>query len=202
VAYFIVYDNSTGKLLRSGVCASADIQYQAADEGATSVEVNARYSDTEYYWDSNRVTSRPEFIAVWDKTTITANGQDTATLSGLPIPATVSYLDQVIATSAGTFLFHTGAAGQYIITAGSFPYKTNRYVIDAVALPHTVYISKLDLVDRIIAAGRIIEAISLIESDPIMKIRWEAAVKIAVNDPTAIMLLAAIGLNPEEMLRP
>lgn len=65
-----------------------------------------------------------------------------------------------------------------------------------------VYVSRLVIVDRLIAANKLSEALSAIASDAVVQARWNAAVEIATDDPTARALCAAIGVDPETILAP
>lgn len=61
-------------------------------------------------------------------------------------------------------------------------------------------ITKLAIIDRLIAIDRIDDALTALESDTIAKARWEAAISIKINDPDVIALLTAIGVDPETIL--
>lgn len=61
-------------------------------------------------------------------------------------------------------------------------------------------LSKLLIVDRLIAAGKIEAAIAALNADPVGKFRWDAAQEIASNDPQVRAFLAVIGANPDEIL--
>lgn len=66
--------------------------------------------------------------------------------------------------------------------------------------PSVKMISKLTIVDRMIAAGKIEAAMAALSSEPVAKFRWDAAQEIASNDPQVRALLSAIGANPDEIL--
>jgi hypothetical protein len=61
-------------------------------------------------------------------------------------------------------------------------------------------ISKLTIVDRLISAGKLSDAMTALESDTTAKARWEAAVSININDPDVITLLNSISVDPETIL--
>jgi len=64
------------------------------------------------------------------------------------------------------------------------------------------YVPKLLIVDRLIAAGQADAALAALAADPITKLRWDAAVEIAADDPSARALLAGIGADPDVILAP
>lgn len=65
-----------------------------------------------------------------------------------------------------------------------------------------VYVSRLAIVDRLIAANKLTEALAAIGADPIVQARWNAATEIATDDPTANALVQAFGLDPAVILAP
>lgn len=134
---YVVYKNSNGQILRVGECNAEDFENQALT-GQTVIEDSA--DDREHYISGSAVTSRPTITATWDKTSVTANGSDTATLgSTLPNPTSVSVAvpdgavtpdDEVV--TGGTFSFATSIAGNYIINVTPpFPYLSHTQVIVA-----------------------------------------------------------------------
>lgn len=138
--YFVVYSDTTGELLRVGMCDETLVSAQEINAGETAVAVNAFYQPSEYYWHlvNDELTERPDFTATWDVTTITANGSSTATLETLPNPTTIvitvpvgvnSVADQNI--TDGSFEMTTNVTGVYTITATAFPYKTQSWEITA-----------------------------------------------------------------------
>lgn len=76
-------------------------------------------------------------------------------------------------------------------------------VIDAADLSiidDAVEISKLTIVDRLIAAGKINDAMTALAADPVAKLRWDAATSIDTKDADVIALLTAIGVEPNTIL--
>lgn len=61
-------------------------------------------------------------------------------------------------------------------------------------------IAKLQIVERLDEMGLLDHALDAIEADRKTKARWDAAVEIANDDPTALALLAAIGADPAVIL--
>ena len=64
----------------------------------------------------------------------------------------------------------------------------------------TAYIPKLTIIDRLIALGKLAGALAALNSDATKKARWDAATEIATEDPDVIMVLAAIGIDPDAVL--
>ena len=63
-----------------------------------------------------------------------------------------------------------------------------------------IYISKLTIMNRLNAVGMLIQAISILNSDPVKSAKWNAATEIAINDPDVILVLTAIGIDPSAVL--
>lgn len=58
-----------------------------------------------------------------------------------------------------------------------------------------VYIPKLTIVDRLIALGKLSDALTALNSDTTKKARWDAATEIAIDDEDVIEVLTAIGIT-------
>lgn len=61
-------------------------------------------------------------------------------------------------------------------------------------------ISKLVIVDRLIALGKIEDAMTALNANAVAKLRWDAAVSVKIDDPDVIALLQAISVNLEDVL--
>ena len=72
----------------------------------------------------------------------------------------------------------------------------------APAAPSRWFVTKLVLVDRLIAAGLAANANAALSAAPIDKMRFDAAVEIYSDDAQARGFLAAIGGNPDSLLAP
>jgi len=71
-------------------------------------------------------------------------------------------------------------------------------VIDAAdlsILDDAKYIPKLAIVDRLIALGKLTDALTALNSDATKKARWDAATKIALDDADVVLVLNAIGIE-------
>lgn len=137
---FVVYNTSTGAIQRSGMCPASEVGLQAAS-GESVLEGSA--NDLTQYVSGGSLSSRPllSTVATWNKTALSPNGTDQATLgSGLPNPTTISITpppnlgispiaDQIVTT--GSFSFTTTVMGDYVVTARSFPYQDYTVTIKA-----------------------------------------------------------------------
>ena len=63
-----------------------------------------------------------------------------------------------------------------------------------------ICIDKLIIVDRLIAFGKLPDALTALNSDTTKKARWDAATQIAVDDTDVIAVLTAIGVEPNTVL--
>jgi len=62
------------------------------------------------------------------------------------------------------------------------------------------YISKLAIVDRLIALGKLSDAMTALNSDATKKARWDAATEIATDDVDVIAVLTACGVDYTQVL--
>jgi len=76
-------------------------------------------------------------------------------------------------------------------------------VIDAADLSilnDVVYIDKLVIVDRLVALGKLSDALTALNSDVEKKARWDAATKIALDDADVVLVLNSIGIEIANIL--
>ena len=67
--------------------------------------------------------------------------------------------------------------------------------------PETItYIPKLAIVDRLIALGKLSDALAVLNSDATKKARWDAATEIATDDADVIAVLTALGIDASQVL--
>lgn len=71
---------------------------------------------------------------------------------------------------------------------------------DLSILDDVVYIPKLTIVDRLIALGKLSDALTALNSDTTKKARWDAATEIATDDADVIALLTACGVDYTQVL--
>jgi hypothetical protein len=70
----------------------------------------------------------------------------------------------------------------------------------AAPVPPVKEISRLLIVDRLIAAGKLDAANDALSADAAKLARWSAATSIRIDDPDVIALLTAIGAAPSAIL--
>ena len=68
-------------------------------------------------------------------------------------------------------------------------------IVENAAPEATAYIPKLAIVDRLIALGKLTDALTALNSDVEKKARWDAATQIALDDADVIAVLTAIGIT-------
>ena len=121
---YTVYDDTTGRIDRCGVCSETDFDLQPTEEGQAVIE--GFYPDTDYYiatpGGTPTPTARSEINGSWDA--FSYEEGDTATLSFLPNGAVV-FVDGVAAetVSGGEFEMVVEDEGVYEISIDFFPYK-------------------------------------------------------------------------------
>jgi hypothetical protein len=127
---YCTYDTATGAIHVIGNCDPGMLQSQAVESGCTLLQLTQPIFPKGWYIDVTRSppapAQRPASAAAIDKTAISANGTDAATLSGLPNPSTVTVInpDGSISRSpvtAGTFALTATAAGLYRLYVDAFP---------------------------------------------------------------------------------
>ncbi len=75
------------------------------------------------------VLERSPLNATWDKVAIDADGIDTATLSGLPVPCDVSLDGEVHTISDGTFELSVTSPGTYIVIVSEVEFLEQQWSI-------------------------------------------------------------------------
>lgn len=64
----------------------------------------------------------------------------------------------------------------------------------------TTYVSKLTIVDRLIALEKLSDALTALNSDATKKARWDASTEIDTEDEQVKSLLTACGIDPKDVL--
>lgn len=131
---FIVYQMS-GKILRAGTCQDILLTKQVSNPGESSIEGSCSL-DFDYIL-AGQVVSRPMQAILLDKTTLTANGIDSIAITGAPIGANFTAMNQATKETItgiidGTDSFSTTIEGTYDITISLFPYLDFKAVINAI----------------------------------------------------------------------
>jgi len=86
--------------------------------------------DSQYVKDGV-ITDRPSMSLSVDKTTITANGTDEATISNIPSETTATCEGESLTIDDGELVFTTDTAGTYTITFECWPYLDEEVTINA-----------------------------------------------------------------------
>ena len=135
---FVVFDLASGRIKRTGVAmdagggASAAASQAEAGEGVlVGVTANpmTQYVDTS----SNSVVARPSLILSIDKTTIVADGVDTATITGIPANATFAIPSRKLSgvISDGVLEVTSNVAGAFDVIVELFPFRVWKATIVA-----------------------------------------------------------------------
>lgn len=93
----------------------------------TSVNSNDHYFNTAL----TTISLRPEMPASISALTLEANGIDSVSILGLPIPCTINIDDNTYEVEDGEFEFTTDLPGIYKIKAESFPYLPKEWEVTA-----------------------------------------------------------------------
>jgi hypothetical protein len=111
---FTVYNPTTGEILRTGQCPEGAADLQAGAGESVLYEASDPFSQ---YVSGGALTAKQNLSASWDKTQVTADGVDTATLSGLPDPITFHIDGDSYEVVGGTLSFKASTPGEYRIEA-------------------------------------------------------------------------------------
>ena len=129
ISVFTTYLLSNGKITGNLSC-SAGMATTVTD---TTGEIEGLFDLNLYYVLNNTATIRPSMAIIVNKTTIAANGSDTANFSNIPQNASVS-VDSGTLTSLGTATTEAFAAtdvGTYTVDFSCFPYLNQSFQITA-----------------------------------------------------------------------
>lgn len=119
---FVVYD-SQGRILRTGTCMAMDLDLQAGADGESVLK--AKGDDLREYVQQGSVVPRPAF-AGFDKTTIQADGVDTAKLADLPEGQVVEVDGERLVVEDGVLELTADVPDVYRVVikdADAFPYQ-------------------------------------------------------------------------------
>jgi hypothetical protein len=126
-----VYETATGRIFgtqdhsREGVTLTVDPAHSVipgeSDGGVDYVDISG----------TPTITARSAITATLDKTSITADGVDTATLSGLPTTCTLNIDGDTVAITDGTLAFTATDPGPYTITIDEVDSLLTRWEVTA-----------------------------------------------------------------------
>lgn len=130
---FAIVETATGRLRETGTCASdEELAAVVYDPGTEQLlETEELFSTFGHWFDGESFQIRQHLTAAWDKQVIDADGVDTATLSGLPIPCQVSVDGVVYDVDDGGFEFAATSPGDFHVMVDEVQYITERWMIDA-----------------------------------------------------------------------
>jgi hypothetical protein len=137
MSIYTIYNSTTGLLLRKISTQDVDLANAQVQSGESIINQDLSF-DTQYI-SSGSPTTRPTLSLTWNKTTITADGSDSATVaSGIPnptnyriiVPAGIQSISDGTITT-GTLTFTADLSGIYTIILDSFPYQTYKQNITA-----------------------------------------------------------------------
>ena len=118
---YAVHD-AAGLIVRSGICQVTDLDLQGGT-GLTVLELDGVTSDATHYVSGGVVTARAAMGASLDTTTVTADGVDFVTITGVPSGAVIVVNRETMSTSDGSDIELTfDTPGVYQIAAVKWPY--------------------------------------------------------------------------------
>ena len=129
--HYYIYNNATDRIELVGTT----IELFETEPGYVMYESTERVDVNQYYHDpvSDTLIERPDLTLTVSKSTITADGTDETSISGLPNPTTVAWPDgQEDLVTDGSIEFSVDLEGSYIFRLESFPFKTQEITIEAV----------------------------------------------------------------------
>lgn len=129
-----LYEVGTGRIIGHLSCPSYLFEVNQANipSGVGCLWEGEIIEGNIYYYDlANSIILRPTNPATIDKTILTANGVDQATISNLPTPTVVKVNGDTYTVTDGTFEFTIDLPGTYPIIVDSFPYLTKEFEVTA-----------------------------------------------------------------------
>ena len=127
---YTVFD-STGRVLRAGLCAPGDLPLQARS-GEFVLEGQA--NDVLHYVVDGAVMPRPVMPIMFDNATVPADGASTVTFTGVPAGANARVSGPAIdafTVPDGVVVMTFDAPGAYVVGIEKFPYRDFEVVINA-----------------------------------------------------------------------
>jgi hypothetical protein len=125
--HYVVHD-AAGKIVNAGHCQDHMVAAQALAPGDVGMETDAPYDGRLYYVVASAIVARPAFSLAFDKTSLIANGTDTATLTGLPAGSKVGSHP----VNDGVFTFASFVPGSYSFAIEAFPMQPGSLTLTVV----------------------------------------------------------------------
>ena len=124
-----IFDPRSGKINRV-IIAPFGVAQDQVQEGESWV--GGHSDDLIHYVDGGLIVNRPTMPCTINKTTITADSTDTAIISNLPEPCTVTFKEQEYEVTNGTFGFTTDLPGTYAVKVEAWPHLDATFTVEAV----------------------------------------------------------------------
>lgn len=125
MGWYCIFRSGTGQIMQCMNIPSDEAPLYERPNEIPAVQVMACNAAPDMFGDyvvGGAVVQRPT-LPSFDKTSILANGSDTATLSGLPDPCTVLVNGQEYIVTGGTLELDAGYPGTYRVEIRHFPYR-------------------------------------------------------------------------------
>lgn len=125
---YVVHDAS-GRILRYGGCPEDQVSAQA---GAGELAIEGSGGDMSHYVTGGVITPKTPSAATLDKTSVTADGVDTATISNISPPAFVWIGNEMIGeTSDSSVELTFDTPGEYVIRLDEVEHFLKEFTINA-----------------------------------------------------------------------
>lgn len=110
-----------------------NVPFESVTQQGTEIYIFGAYDGATQYYDMVNlvILNRPIATIAADKLTMTADGVDKVTITGIPNPATCSEGLNSVSVTDGTLEYTTDTPGQHVLTFTMFPYKPVEVTLDA-----------------------------------------------------------------------
>lgn len=130
--HILVYDLTTGEILRDVYCTDVTLPYQYNEAIEGFYQTKETVDPAKYYLPSGVLTERSKMSTSLDKSNITADGSDVATISGIPAGTAVYINMRFIETcDDGTVEISSTEAAHFRVVLECFPYQDREYIVHA-----------------------------------------------------------------------
>lgn len=128
---YVIYQEGTGKILRRGVCPKSDVDLLHTSAGEAVIEAAQPVSWKTHYVADGEIIERPEMALSVTKTDISADGTDSAIITGLPSPASVTLNSETYDVLDGVIEITVEAPGVYAVKCTAWPYRDKEITVNA-----------------------------------------------------------------------